>query len=53
VQLDSVAAAELTKLREMYEPYANALGVYFLMALPAWLPSDAAFENWQITAWSP
>ena len=53
VQLDCVAAAELAKLREMYEPYAHALGAYFLMALPPWLPSGAAFENWQITTWDP
>lgn len=35
----------------MYEPYANALGAYFVMALPPWLPSEAASENWQMTSW--
>ena len=46
-----IPTAELTELREMYEPYATALGAYFLMALPPWFPSEAATENWQITTW--
>ena len=48
---DRIQAAELSKLRDMYEPHANALGTYFVMALPRWLPSDTASENWQITTW--
>jgi hypothetical protein len=51
VQADRVAASELSALRAMYEPYAHSLGAYFVMALPPWLPSARASENWQIVTW--
>ncbi len=51
VHLDRIPATELSELREMYEPYANSLGAYFLMALPHWLPAEAALENWRTTTW--
>jgi hypothetical protein len=37
----------LHRLRQMYEPYLNALGTFLLMPLPGWLPGDAARDNWQ------
>jgi len=46
-----ISEAELTKLRSMYEPYANALAAYFGMALPPWIPSGEAPDNWQINSW--
>ena len=51
VQPDAVSAAKLARLRDMYEPHANSVGAYFLMALPSWLPSEAAPDNWQTTSW--
>jgi hypothetical protein len=42
---------KLRSLREIYEPYANALGRYFLMALPPWLPIPDSHDNWQTTSW--
>jgi hypothetical protein len=51
MRLDRIPAPELSKLREMYEPYASSLGAYFVMALPQWLPANAAFENWLLTSW--
>jgi hypothetical protein len=53
VQPDRIPAPELARLREMYEPYAASLGAYFLMALPPWLPSETAAENWQMASWRP
>ena len=46
---ERIAEAELARLRFMYEPYANALGAYFLMALPPWNPSERASHNWQVS----
>ena len=53
VRPDPVGAAELVRLRGTYEPYASSLGAYFLMQLPAWLPSEASPENWRIATWDP
>src|SRR5205085_9648003 len=36
------AEKKLAHLREMYEPYVNALSDYLLMALPPWLPDPEA-----------
>lgn len=51
LRAESLTAEELEKLRAMYEPYAVALGIYFLMALPHWLPSQRAHDNWELTSW--
>ena len=49
---DGVAADErLAELRRMYEPYVNALSVYLLMTIPAWIPSEATYDSWQTSAW--
>lgn len=53
LQPGSLSEAELGELRRMYELYANALGVSFLMVLPPWIPSGPAFDNWQLTSWKP
>jgi hypothetical protein len=39
----------LEHLRQMYEPYVNALGEFLLMPLPAWVPPAGAKDNWQTT----
>ena len=41
----------LGELRRLYEPYANALAEYLLMALPPWLPVTGGFDSWQTSAW--
>jgi hypothetical protein len=41
----------LSKLRNMYEPYVNALSKYLLMPLPAWEVSSKTADNWQTSAW--
>lgn len=45
------ADKRLAELRQMYEPYANALAEYLLMSLPPWLPAAEAFDSWQTSAW--
>jgi hypothetical protein len=42
---------KLDHFREMYEPYANALGRHLLMALPLWMPEPQQHDNWQTTSW--
>ena len=44
-----ISEAELRRLRAMYEPQAYALGRYFLMALPPWIPSRPASDNRQLS----
>ena len=63
LQLRSVMSEKSTALRpellskdklnnhiEMYEPYANALGQHFLMALPPWVPGPW-HDDWQTASW--
>ena len=45
--------AALGELRALYEPFANALGVYLQFALPPFLPSKPPVDNWQKSAWMP
>lgn len=45
------ADRKLVVLREMYEPYVNALSQLLLMTLPPWLPSEDAHDAWQTTGW--
>jgi len=40
------AEAKLRRLREMYEPYMNALARFLLVPLPAWRASRGARDNW-------
>jgi hypothetical protein len=53
VRLQDGEAADqrLDELRRMYEPYANALAEFLLMALPPWLPAGGGFDSWQTSAW--
>jgi hypothetical protein len=42
---------KLDELREMYEPYLNALSKRLLMPLPTWGVGQRSVENWKRTAW--
>src|SRR5665213_496232 len=42
---------KLLELREMYEPYLNALSMRLLMPLPSWGVGRHFMENWKRTAW--
>jgi hypothetical protein len=49
---DAVTAnAKLAELRDMYEPFVNALGKRFLFALPPIVPERSIADNWQRSAW--
>jgi hypothetical protein len=41
----------LVELRQMYEPFVNALSQYFLLALPPLIPESVPVDNWQTSAW--
>jgi Ion channel len=43
---------KIAQLREMYEPFVNALSKYFLLALPAIIPEKTGVDNWQTSAWT-
>jgi hypothetical protein len=45
------AELRLAELRDMYEPYLNALAEYLCMELPPWIAAGDAADNWQRTAW--
>jgi hypothetical protein len=45
------ADEKLTELRQMYEPYVNALAEYLLMPVPVWIPATETFDSWQTSAW--
>ncbi len=45
------AAAHLTELRVLYEPYAEALARRLYMPLPPWIRSEAKKDNWKGGPW--
>jgi len=45
------SAKKLQELRDLYEPYVNALSRRFLLPLPLWLPQAHQISNWQTSAW--
>jgi hypothetical protein len=47
----AVAEEKLQKLRRMYEPYINALAIYLLMPVPAWILATEAIDNWKTSVW--
>jgi hypothetical protein len=42
---------KLGSLREMYEPYVNALAELMAIPLPPWIHTPAVIENWRTSAW--
>ena len=51
VRDDPERRARFRELREMYEPYVNALARRLLLELPRWIGTEGARDNWQRTAW--
>jgi hypothetical protein len=45
--------AKLAELRDMYEPFVNAMARYFLFALPSIMSEEDVADNWQRSAWMP
>jgi Ion channel len=48
---DEAAAAKLAKLREMYEPYLEALSRFLYLELPPWILAKEITDNWRTSAW--
>ena len=46
------AAARLTELRAMYEPYVVALSEYLALPLPAWIRQSNHADNWEGAPWT-
>jgi hypothetical protein len=42
---------KLAELREMYEPYLEALSRFLLMELPPWILAKEITDNWRTSAW--
>lgn len=53
LQLSDTPAAnkKLAELREMYEPYLQALSVFLYMDLPPWILAEEITDNWRTSAW--
>jgi hypothetical protein len=51
LRADRAAQDKLDELRQLYEPFVNALGAFLLFAVPAFLPSGTPVDNWQTSAW--
>lgn len=45
------AEQKLTELRRLYEPYLQALSVYFRYRIPPWMPEERHIDNWQTSSW--
>ena len=48
---DPKVTARLAEMRKLYEPFAEALGKYFLLVLPEVWPAEERPDNWQTSAW--
>jgi Ion channel len=48
---DDLDGQRLAHLRQMYEPYVEALAQYLQMTLPPWVIVTSQKDNWQTTAW--
>ena len=45
------ASQKLAQLREMHEPYLEALAQFLAMELPPWILSKEITDNWRTSAW--
>ncbi|MGH9713362.1 MAG: potassium channel family protein [Candidatus Acidiferrales bacterium] len=45
------ANKKLADLREMYEPYLQALAVHLYLDLPPWILAKEIVDNWRTSAW--
>jgi hypothetical protein len=45
------ANKKLADLREMYEPYLQALAAHLYVELPPWILAKEIVDNWRTSAW--
>jgi hypothetical protein len=43
--------AKLDRLRQMYEPYLQALAAHLYVELPPWILAKEVTDNWRTSAW--
>ncbi|MGB9403270.1 MAG: potassium channel family protein [Candidatus Acidiferrales bacterium] len=43
---------KLTQLRNMYEPYVNALADFLAISVPPWIHPKSVTDNWRTSVWS-
>src|SRR5262245_14567068 len=49
---EAAVAKALTELRELYEPFVNALAAQFKFGLPPFQPAKPPVDNWQTSPWT-
>ncbi len=49
---EAAVAKALTELRELYEPFVNALAAHFQFQLPPFQPDQPPVDNWQKSPWA-
>jgi hypothetical protein len=50
-QHEEDAEQRLAELRQIYEPFVNALADHLLVSLPPWVPLTRTVDDWQTSAW--
>jgi hypothetical protein len=45
------AEKRLAEIRQLYEPFVNALANHLLVNLPPWVVSERTVDDWQTSAW--
>lgn len=48
---DPEGVCRLSELRELYEPFLDALAQRFVFVLPNVMPRESVVDNWQTSAW--
>jgi hypothetical protein len=51
VDCSDASFERLSELRQMYEPFIEALSRYFEFALPPMIAEEATIDNWQRSPW--
>ena len=49
---DEASNRKLRQLREMYEPFLEALSRHLFVTLPPWILKQEIMDNWKTSAWS-
>jgi hypothetical protein len=51
IQESAATDKKLAELREMYEPYLQALAAHLYVDLPPWILAKEIVDNWRTSAW--
>jgi hypothetical protein len=50
---EATVAIALQELRDLYEPFVNALARFFQVSVPPFQPEKPPVDNWQTSSWMP